>query len=227
MVKQATSSTKEENVSFRQGNAEDLDSFGDGSIDMVISSQAAHWFDFSKVWPMLNRKLRTGGTLAFLGYKENEFVKHPRATEVLHHYSFDPNVDLMGPQWEQPGRDILRDKYRAIIPPEADFEDIARLEYEPGTLCDETAPLAERIMYKNMRLGEMEGYARTFSAYYRWQAAHPDQKSKEKGGQGDIVDEMFEKMLETEPEWKKRGAEWRDIEVESEWGTVILLARKV
>lgn len=226
MINQATSSTKEENVSFRQGNAEDLDSFGDGSIGMVISSQAAHWFDYSKVWPMLKRKLRTGGTLAFLGYKEFVFVNHPKANEVLHRYSHDPEVDLMGPYWEQPGTDILRDQYRAIVPPEADYEDIARLEYEPGTQGPETGSLGERIMYKTMKLGEMEGYVRTFSAYYCWQAAHPDQKSKAKGGQGDIVDEMFEKMLEVEPEWNSRGAEWRDTEVESEWGSVILLARK-
>jgi SAM-dependent methyltransferase len=225
MVNQAASSTKEENVSFRQGNAEDLDSFGDGSIDMVISSQAAHWFDYSKVWPMLKRKLRTGGTLAFLGYKENVLVKHPKATEVLHRYSYDPGVDLMGPHWEQPGRDILKDKYRSIVPPEADFEDIRRLEYEPGTQGVGTGPLGERVMYKTMKLGEMEGYVRTFSAYYRWQAAHPDQNAKAKGGQGDIVDEMFEKMLEV-PEWENVEAEWRDVEVESEWGSVILLARK-
>lgn len=226
MVKKAISSTKQENVAFRQGNAEDLDSFGDGSIDMVISSQAAHWFDYSKVWPMLKRKLRTGGTLAFLGYKENVFVDHPRATEVLNRYSYDPEVNLMGPHWEQPGRDILRDKYRTIIPSEADFEDITRLEYEPGTQGPEIGSVGERIMYKTMKLGEMEGYARTFSAYYRWHAAHPNQKAKAEGGQGDVVDEMFEKLLDVEPEWKILGAEWRDIEVASEWGSVILLARK-
>jgi hypothetical protein len=226
MIKQATFSTKEGNVSFRLGNAEDLDSFGDGSIDMVISSQAAHWFDYSKVWPMVKCKLRTGGTLAFLGYKENVLVNHPRANKVLYHYSYDPDVDLMGSRWEQPGRDILRNKYSAIVPPEADFEDITRLEYEPGLQGPGTGTLGEKIMYKTMKLGEMEGYARTFSAYYGWQATHQDQKPKATGGQGDIIDEMFEKMLEVEPEWKKQGAEWRDVEVESEWGGVILLARK-
>jgi SAM-dependent methyltransferase len=226
MVKQATSSTKEENVSFYQGNAEDLDSFGDGSIDMVISSQAAHWFDYNKVWPMLKRKLRSGGTLAFLGYKENIFVKHPEATKVLHHYSYDPEADFIGPHWEQPGRDILRDNLRAIIPPETHFEDIQRLEYEPRMPDSETGPLGERIMHKTMKLGEMEGYARTFSAFYRWQAAHPENKSKADGGQGDLVDQMFEKMVEVEPGWMSRGDEWRDIEAESEWGSVILLARK-
>jgi trans-aconitate 3-methyltransferase len=226
MVKQATSSTKEKNVSFYQGNAEDLDSFGDSSIDMIISSQAAHWFDYRKVWPMLERKMRNGGTLAFLGYKENVFVKHPEANKVLHHYSYEPEADFMGPHWEQPGRDILKDSLRTIVPPDAYFEDIQRLEYEPGMPGSGTGPRGELIMHKTMKLGEMEGYARTFSAFYRWKATHPESKSKAEGGQGDLVDEMFEKMLEAEPEWNSRGSEWRDIEVESEWGSVILLARR-
>jgi hypothetical protein len=42
IVKQTTSSTIEVNVSFIQGNFEDLDSFADGSTGMVISSQGAH-----------------------------------------------------------------------------------------------------------------------------------------------------------------------------------------
>ena len=45
-------------------------------------------------------------------------------------------------------------------------------------------------------------------------------------GEGDIIDEMFDKMLEAEPEWKKAGEGWRDVEVENEWGSVILLARR-
>lgn len=226
MVKQATSSTREENVSFYQGNAEDLDSFGDGSIDMIISSQAAHWFDYKKVWPVLQRKMRTGGTLAFLGYKENVFLNHPKATKVLHHYSYEPGADHMSPHWEQPGRDILRDSLRTIVPPETDFDDIKRLEYEPKMPNSDEGPLGERVMYKTLKLGEMEGYARTFSAFYGWKAAHPEKKSKAEGGQGDLIDEMLEKMLEAEPEWNTYGSEWRDIEVESEWGSVILLARR-
>jgi hypothetical protein len=37
---------------------------------------------------------------------------------------------------------------------------------------------------------------------------------------------MFDKMLEAEPEWKEAGEGWRDVEVENEWGSVILLARR-
>jgi trans-aconitate 3-methyltransferase len=225
MVAQAVSYTKEQNVSFRQGSAEDLTAFDDGSIDMVVSSQAAHWFDYSKVWPMLARKLRKGGTVAFLGYKENVVVGRPKATAVLDHYCYGPNVELMGPYWEQPGRNILRDMYRMIVPPENDFEKVMRWEYEP-TQEGEGKGMAgrSRIMYKSMKLGEMEGYVRSFSCYYRWLEAHPEHKPRQEGGM--VVDEMFEEILKVEPEWQKYGDDWRDIEVESEWGSVVLLARK-
>jgi hypothetical protein len=32
--------------------------------------------------------------------------------------------------------------------------------------------------------------------------------------------------VEAEPEWRAMGDKWRDFEVESEWGSVILLARR-
>ena len=81
-------------------------------------------------------------------------------------------------------------------------------------------------MAKRLKLGEMEGYARTFSSYHNWMAGHKRVKARKDGGEGDIVDEMFGKMLEAEPEWRARGESWRDFEVECEWGSVILLARR-
>jgi hypothetical protein len=33
-------------------------------------------------------------------------------------------------------------------------------------------------------------------------------------------------LVEAEPEWRAMGDKWRDFEVESEWGSVILLARR-
>jgi SAM-dependent methyltransferase len=226
MIDQARASTQALRISYRIGSAEDLDFVEDGTVDMVVASQAAHWFDYNKVWPMLARKLRKGGTVAFLGYKENVIMGHPEATKVLYRYGYDPKAEFMGPHWEQPGRNILRDLYRSIVPPETDFEAIERLEYEPD--ANGASPIASmgRLMLKTMTLGEMEGYARTFSSHYRWSEAHPGRKSKAKGGGGDIVDEMMEKMLEVEPEWRKQGDSWRDISVGSEWGSVILLARK-
>jgi len=216
MITQATSSSQEyKNISFRVGSAENLEGVEDGTLDMVVAGQAAHWFDFSKVWPEVSKKMRKGGTLAFWGYKDNVFVDYPVATQLLDHYCYGPTT--MGPYWEQPGRSILRDLYRDIKPPTNEWEEVQRIEYEPGTNGKGSGE-GELLMAKRLKLGEVEGYARTFSSYHNWKTNNKDKK--------DLVDVMFEEMIEKEPEWKKQGENWRDFEVEVEWGSVILLARK-
>jgi SAM-dependent methyltransferase len=226
MIKQATSSTEESNVSFRQASSEELGFIEDGTLDMAVAGQAAHWFDYGKVWPELQRKLRKGGVVAFWGYKDNVFVNYPKATKILDHYCYGLGPELMGQYWEQPGRNILRGRLAAIKPPESVFEDITRVEYEPGTSGPNTGSLGERLMHRKFKLGEMEGYARTFSAYVNWAEAHPDRKPKELGGQGDVIDDMFDAMRQAEPDFAAMGESWRELEVDSEWGSIILMARK-
>ncbi|KAH8775074.1 putative Trans-aconitate 3-methyltransferase [Hyaloscypha finlandica] len=228
MITQAISSTPEEqysNIEFRQASAEDLSFIEDGSLDMVVAGQAAHWFDYGKVWPELSKKVRRGGTLAFWGYKDNVFVEHPAASKVLDWYCYGEKT--MGPFWEQPGREILREKYRAIVPPESEWEDVRRIEYEPG-LEGKGSGEGEVLMRGKLNLGEAEGYLRTFSAFHNWasEKGNLGRKAKQDGGEGDIVDELFEEMREVELEWKAAGEKWRDVQVENEWGSVILLARR-
>lgn len=197
---------------------------------MVVAGQAAHWFDYSKVWKELGRKVRRGGTLAFWGYNDNVFVEHAEASRVLDWYCYGlPYEKTMGAFWEQPGRRILREKYRAIVPPEKEWGDVRRIEYEPARGGEgEEEGEGEVLMRSRLKLGEVEGYVRTFSAFHSWAAeeGNKGRKARKDGGEGDIVDEMFERMLEVEPEWKAAGEKWRDVEVESEWGSVILLARR-
>jgi len=228
MIAQAESSTSKteyRNIEFRRASAEDLSFIEDGSLDMVVAGQAAHWFDYAKVWPELGRKVRRGGTRAFWGYKDNIFVDYPRASQVLLDYCY--GEDKMGPYWEQPGRDIVRGKYRDIVPPESEWGDVKRVEYEPG-MEGKGSGMGECLMRRTGRLGEMEGYVRTFSSFHNWAAAGENEgrKARMDGGEGDIVDEMFDVMREVEPEWRKKGEDWRDVEVENEWGSVILLARR-
>jgi SAM-dependent methyltransferase len=226
MITQAQSTpSNSSNITFKQGTAEDLSDLEDGSLDMVVSGQAAHWFEYAKAWPELKKKVRAGGTLAFWGYKDPVFVDYPAATKVFDDYCYGPNA--MGPFWEQPGRNIVRDKYRAIVPPAEDWLNVERIEYEPGTKgCGSGNGTGTVLMHKMAKLGEVEGYVRTFSSYHNWMAQHPDRRAKKDGGKGDIVDEMFEKILEAEPTWKAEGERWKEFEVENEWGSVILMARK-
>ncbi|CCD34180.1 hypothetical protein ACHAPC_008816 [Botrytis cinerea] len=222
------------NVQWRQASAENLDFVEDGSLDMVVAGQAAHWFDFPRVWGLVRRKLRVGGTVAFWGYKDNLLVDFPAATEVLDRYCYGEGERFMGRFWEQPGRERLRDLYRDEVmrPPGDGFGDVEFARYEPGlrgTRSGEGIAEGGVVMGKRMKLGELEGYWRTFSAFHGWQRENQERKRREEGeeGSGDLIDEMFEEMLEVEPKLRAReGEDWRDVEVETEWGTVILLARK-
>jgi hypothetical protein len=225
MVAQATSSspsTKYPNVKFEQGRAEDLSTIQDGSVDCVVSGQAAHWFDYTRAWPEFAKKVKSRGTLAFWGYKDNIFVDYPKASKILDEYCYGERT--MGRFWE-PGRSIVRDKLRAVVPPKEDWEDVQRIEYEPG-VNGKGSGEGEVLMEKRLNLGQMGGYLRTFSCYYSWMDAHPDAKSRDDGGKGDIVDEMLDEMLEAEPEWSAKGKNWKDFELDTEWGSYILLARR-
>jgi ubiquinone/menaquinone biosynthesis C-methylase UbiE len=229
MITQAISSTPKKdypNIDFREASAEDLKFIQDGTLDMVVAGQAAHWFNYSKVWPELSRKVRRGGTLAFWGYKDNVFPDNSEASKVLDWYCYgEPYDKTMGGYWEMPGRGIVREKYREIVPSPEEWEDVQRVEYEPG-LEGSGSGEGEVLMRGKLKLGEVEGYARTFSAFHNWQVENKDRKARKDGGDGDLVDEMFDKMLEVEPKWRKAGEKWRDVEVENEWGSVILLARR-
>jgi trans-aconitate 3-methyltransferase len=228
MIAQAKKMTNDPKIEFLQGSAEDLSFLPDSSVDMVVAGQAAHWFDYGKVWPNLARVTKAGGTVAFWGYKDNKLLGQEKATEIMERFVYGfgevaSGFEGMGKYWEQPGRNILRDLLRSVAPPESDWQDVERLEHEPGQKGQE-----EKFSWqtKTMKLGEMEAYTRTFSCYSAWKEAYPNVKSRAEGGSGDVVDVMWDYMIDAIPEWKKRGANWRDAEVVSDWGTYILMARR-
>jgi trans-aconitate 3-methyltransferase len=123
----------------------------------------------------------------------------------------------LGPYWEQPGRSIVVSLYRDIVPPEALYKDVTRhffpRESDTGE-CEKTVQLAEKMTFDVLRT-----YVRTSSSYHGWQNDFPDRKSRESGGSGDIVDEMFDALKDTTG-WEE------DTEFNVEWGSGILLARK-
>lgn len=72
MVKQAQQNSPREqfpNIEFRTASGESSPFIRDGEVDCVVAAQAAHWFDYAKLWPELRRLVRRGGTMAFWGYK--------------------------------------------------------------------------------------------------------------------------------------------------------------
>ncbi|KAK7439427.1 hypothetical protein CaCOL14_008134 [Colletotrichum acutatum] len=244
MVKQAADSTSDSKITFRQASSEDLSFVADASVDLVVAGQAAHWFNYDKVWPELARVVKSGGTLAFWGYKDNILVGFPAVNDIFMHFCYGEGestpgsgVETMGPYWEKPGRQILRDNLAAVVPPESEWEKVKRIVYDPDRKTSQADanteamepedPRAAWQQRKTMKLGEFEGYVHTFSAYRGWKDAHPELKSRAEGGaEGDIADLLFDRLLEAVPEWKAAGDKWRDIEVEAVWGTTIILAKR-
>lgn len=240
MVAQAQRLTPPElasKVEFKQGSAEDLRPFfaRDASVHCAVAGQAAHWFDYARAWPELARVVRSGGTLAFWGYKDHVVVgAGPRVAEVFYRYTYSegepcPGIESMARFWEQPGRNILRDSLGAVEPPEKEWEDVRRIVWDPDRETGglgENPPEEAMWQRKTMKLGELEGYVRTYSSFKGWQDAYPELKSRADGGKGDVVDRMFDEAVDAVPEWKQAGDKWRDVEVDVIWGTVILLATR-
>lgn len=231
MIRQAAQSTPSgSNITFRQSWSEDLSFLDDGSVDLVVAAQAAHWFDYSRVWPELARVVRPGGSLAFWGYKDNILVGRPAASAILDAFCYGeddvaPGLESLARHWE-PGRQIVRGLLRDVKPPVEDWADVRRI------VCDVDAENAqapneeEAWLRKKLVLAEFEAYVRTFSSFSAWKDAHPDQVSRADGGQGDIADLLMDRIIEAEPDWKALGDGWRDAPAEAVWGTFILLARR-
>lgn len=228
MVEQARRMTDDAKITFQQGHAENLSELvGPASVDMAVAGQAAHWFDHGAVWRELARAVKPGGTVAFWGYLDNVLVGAEQATAVMEKFFYGfgevaPGFEGMGPYWEQPGRNILRGLLRSVEVPGDHWKDVTRIEHEPGKQDGADGSW----LRKKMKLGEVEAYTRTFSSYQSWKDAHPEVKSRADGGEGDVVDVMWDHMVDSVPEWKALGEGWREAEVVSDWGTYILMARR-
>lgn len=223
MIAQARSSTLKDqysNIDFREAPAEHSPFIEDGSVDMVVAGQAAHWFDYPKLFKEMARIVRPGGTMAFWGYKDHVFVDFSKATELMNHYSYDHDKDLLGSYWSQPGRSIVQNKLREIKPPEGQWGDVQRIEYEPGVKGKRSGE-GTMFMSSRMSIGQCKSYVRTWSSYHGWQETHPDLVAKNKGGQGDVIDELFDVISKESPEFKNE-----DFELDMEWGSGLVMARK-
>lgn len=226
MIEQARSSTAREhypNLTFLTSFAESLTFLDNESVDLVVAGQAAHWFDTTIVFPEMRRILRKCGTLAFWGYKDPVFVDYPEATKILNEYAYSNDERLLGSYWSQPGRSKVENKLRDIEPPVDEWEDVQRIEYEPGTDGAKTGK-GTIFLSRHIGLGECMDFIRTWSAYGAWQDKFRKKKRAD-GGEGDIVDEMFDEMRSAEADWPKDEA-WMEKKVEIEWGSGLLLARR-
>lgn len=169
-----------------------------GSISLITVAQAFHWFDSERFFAAAARLLAPSSCVAIWGYVDPVFLDYPQATKTFLRYCYDSNC--MGPYWEQPGRDILKHKYRDVNVPPEQFTKVERY-LDP--------PFYE--LKKQVSVADMRDYMRTFSAYHNWQSANPKA--------ADVVDQCFDE-LQTTIGWTD------DTVVQVQWDTVLLIAQK-
>ncbi|TFK36215.1 S-adenosyl-L-methionine-dependent methyltransferase [Crucibulum laeve] len=237
---------------FIQGSAESLnETLEDDSVDLLIAAQAAHWFDWSKVWPETRRVLRKNGTAAFWIYSELRFPEHPSLTPLITDYAQGDNPQTsLGPHFQRPGRTIL-ERHLVDVPNPVDvgekgLGEVERIyfsgDYHPSLPSSQTRPV---ILKKQMRWRDLLGYLRTWSSLHTYHELYPEDKNK--------LDERFPEDLRTSntqvdrEDIDVRGGDiairfWKDLRekaqedgarvgvedtVNVEWPVALILARRI
>jgi SAM-dependent methyltransferase len=170
---------------FVQGSAEDLSTAipENESVDLLVAAQAAHWFDWSKVWPETSRVLRRGGTAAFWVYAEFRLPQFPSLGPQITAYAqgTDPRTNV-GSHFQRPGRTILERHLIDVPEPSTILKDGGLEEFQRVYFCGENvpdfvpenAPVHPVLMRTEMRWRDLLAYFRTWSALHAYHERYPE-----------------------------------------------------
>lgn len=201
-------------INFKVGAAEDFvkqenEEFAKNSVDLIVAAQCIHWFqDLDSFYGSCASLLKKGGTLAYWYYVDPiiiDFLGPPKgdkidtmkkAIEIYNKYVYE-DPKYMGPHWEQPGRNILRDlcvKVNDAIPKDL-YTDIAIKTYCPdfdGNLKPSDNDLVlERL---KISINDFLAYVLTYSGYHNF---------KEVTGDKCNLAELFISEWESELGWDR------------------------
>ncbi|THH19089.1 hypothetical protein EW146_g2007 [Bondarzewia mesenterica] len=212
-----------EQFEFVQSAAEDVSFLEDGSVDLLVAAQAAHWFDWDKMWPEAARLLRTGGSAAFWGYSEFRLSHFPELTPLVSEYAqgSDPATSL-GPHWQQPGRSIL-DNHFLAVPKATDvlpdkFTDWEHIFYTGSHYPDLPNPQPV-ILRKRMTWDDLLAYFRTFSSLHTFHERYPDDLNNP---DGDIALRFRNTLKERT---KAENGDYLEF-IDLEWPTALMTVRR-
>ncbi|KAI0266337.1 S-adenosyl-L-methionine-dependent methyltransferase [Gloeopeniophorella convolvens] len=207
---------------FEKSSAENVSILRDGSVDLIVAAQAAHWFNFDKVWPEVARLLRPGGSVAMWGYSEMRLTKFPSLEPLITDYfnGTDPRNSI-GPYWEQPGRSIL-DGHLLKVPSAKDvlpdkFSEFERVFFTGDHFAELPSPHPV-LMRKRISWDDLLAWLYTVSALHTFHERFPADKEH---ADGDIAVRFWKKLREATSS-HPGNAEGIDVE----WPLALLLARR-
>ncbi|XP_030635827.1 putative methyltransferase DDB_G0268948 [Chanos chanos] len=170
-IEQAKSHDHASNVSYRQCPAEELP-FESGTVDLVTSMTAAHWFDRPRFLREADRILKLGGCIALISYTLNMELEFRENDAELNR--------------------ICQEFYTALLP--------FRSSYLGPSSLDRYKEMYESIPYQNkewheclrvrrkMPLTDYIGMVETFSSYQALLKKDPAQAQK-------LSEEIMDKLL--------------------------------
>ncbi|KAK0204216.1 S-adenosyl-L-methionine-dependent methyltransferase [Desarmillaria ectypa] len=199
---------------FVNTRAEDLSFLAPSTVDLVIAAEAAHWFDYSKLWPELDRVLRPNGTVAFWVYSEFRLPAYPSLTPLITDYAqgTDPTTSL-GPHWQRPGRSILENHLLDV--PEPSWGKTDRVFFTGSYYPDLPSPLPV-ILRSKTTWGGLLAYFRSWSSLHTY---------LERGGEQGIEDRFWNTLREGAAKEGNTAVEESD-EFTVEWPIGMILVKK-
>lgn len=211
---------------YIQASAENLTFLEDSSVDLVISAQACHWFDWNKIWPEVARVLRKNGSVAFWGYSQLRFTRYPSLTPIINAYveGTDP-LNSIGSYWEQPGRAIL-DNHLIEVPDANEvvpgaFSDFERVFFTGDYYPSLPSPRSV-IMRKKMTWDDLLSYLNTWSALHTFRQHNPTDGENPRG---DVAVRFWKDLKEGAEREDGRVVEGHD-EVDIEWPVAVVMATR-
>ncbi|KAH8103353.1 S-adenosyl-L-methionine-dependent methyltransferase [Cristinia sonorae] len=215
-------------LDYVQSPAEELPFLEDSSVDLILSAQAAHWFDWNKLWREAARVLRPDGTLAVWGYSEFRLTNYPSATPLINEYSqgTDPKSSL-GPYWERPGRSILDNHLLDIPRPQnvvpGQFHSFQHLffrgKHHDHLPAEQSKPV---LLQKTVTWEGLLDYFYTFSSFHTFQQQNPEDS---KHPEGDIA-VRFWKALQAHVSEESGGKIATSDEIQIEWPIALIMAKR-
>lgn len=112
--KQLENAKKKENIHYSLQQAEKTN-FPSQKFDLIISAQAAHWFDLSEFFKEVRRCLKPDGIVVLIGY--GLFSSNEPTKEIIQHFY----KEIIGPFWD-PERKHLEESYQSFDFPFAEIE---------------------------------------------------------------------------------------------------------
>ena len=117
--KQLDNAIQADNIMYSKESAEKT-SFENRQFDLIVVTQAVHWFDFDSFYKEIFRILKPAGIFAILGY--GLFFTNPDSDKILRTFYYD----IVGPYWDAE-RKYLDENYETIPFP---FEEIPAQKFQ-------------------------------------------------------------------------------------------------